>query len=122
MKILISPLILNVKEILAVPRPGITEDGTRRIRAHRAGGVEWLIDSLDPDIEVTLIGLQERNIGAIGRDSSCGDLGITKKDFPVNNGRKFVEIIQLLRWCNTRYQQSQHKHCEKDLSHSVSSF
>ena len=87
-EVLIPVVVLHVQQVPAIAAPEVAGNRPVSLGAHRLRGGERLGGLLDPDVAHSLVGLDEREIAAVGRDLRVGDLHLAEERLAVDEGRQ----------------------------------
>ena len=99
-KVFIPALVLHVEHVAAVFAPEVAGHGPL-IGRQRPGGLEGLVDAFDPDVADAVVRLEESQPAAVRRELRTGDFRVAKKQLPVQQRRK---LIQIRPWGHLRLQ------------------
>ena len=105
--VLITVLVLNVEDVLAVAAPEVRRDGPLRVGSDRLRRAEGLLGLLDPDVAGLAERFQESNVLPVRRNLRPGNLRIAEEQLAVNDGR-------LLR---LRGERQNERECSEDPNH-----
>ena len=87
-EVLVAVPILDNEEVTAVPAPEGDPDGPQGVGGDRLGRAEGLLGALDPQVGGPLVGLDEGDEPAVGRQLRARDLGIAEEELPIEDGRR----------------------------------
>src|SRR5215469_11545552 len=84
--VFISVVVLDVDDVLAVPAPEKSRDGTLAFGGQQSRRAERFIDSFHVNIAGVVPGLEKRNVLSIRRKFRSRNFRIAKDDVPVDQG------------------------------------
>ena len=73
-EILVAFVILGVQDVFSVAGPEVCGDGPLGFRGEGPRSREWRVRLLHPDVARTFVGLDKRDVLAVWREFSSGDL------------------------------------------------
>ena len=92
-EVLISVVILGIKDVLAVPRPEISGDRSFGLRGKKPRRAEWLIHGLHINIPSVFPGLQKGDVLSIGRKLGGRNLRVAEDYIAVNELRRAARFV-----------------------------